>query len=76
MLRGFYQGTGTAAADIYALSLSLVDNRLFLDVGLPLAIGSLFRVTHVVTKLRSLPTDLTFRHRNTSRFLLSIMTAE
>jgi hypothetical protein len=76
MLRGFYQGAGTAGTNLHALSLSLVKHGLFLDVGLPLSIGSLFGVTHVVTKLRPFTADLTFRHRNTSRLLLMIITGE
>ena len=76
MLRGFYQGAGTAGTNMHALALTLVKHRLFLDVGLPLAIGGLFGVAHIVTKLRSLTADLTFRHRNTSRFLLMIIPSE
>ena len=76
MLRGLYQGAGAAGTNVHTLSLTLVKHRLFLDVGLPLAIGGRFRVAHIVTKLRSLSTDLTFRHRHTSQILRMIITGE
>jgi hypothetical protein len=53
-----------------SLKFALVKHQLFLYVGLPLAIRSPFRVAHIVTELGTLTTDLTFRHRNSSRFLL------
>jgi hypothetical protein len=74
MLTSFYEGARTASANVHALPFSLVEHHLFLDVGFPLSIGGLFGVTHTVTELRPLSTDLTFRHRSTSLSRLMITT--
>ena len=72
MLASSYEGAGTASANVHALPLSLVEHHLFLDVGFPLPIGGLFGVTHTVTELRPLTTNLTLCHCSTSLYLLKL----
>jgi hypothetical protein len=70
VLAGLDERAGAARTNMHSLTFTLVLHQLFLDIGLPLTICSLFRVTYIVTKLRSLTADLTFRHCCTSRSLL------
>jgi hypothetical protein len=67
------QGTGTTSTDVHTLSLALIKHHLLLNIGFPLPIGSFFGVAHIVTKLRPLTTNLTFRHRST---FLSMIAAD
>ena len=66
LLRGFNKGTSTAGADVNPLSLALIKHELFLNIRLPLTIGGLFGVAHIVTELRSFTTYLTLCHLSTS----------
>ena len=64
-LAGFDERTGATGTDVHTLSLALIGHRSLLYVGFPLPIGGPFGVAHIVTKLRSLAADLTFRHFST-----------
>ena len=65
MLARFDQGTSTTSTNVHALLLALIKHHLLLDIRFPLPISSFFGVTHIVTKLRPLTTNLTFRHCST-----------
>ena len=64
-LASFDECSGATGTDVHTLSLALIQHRSFLYVGFPLPIGGLFGVAHIMTKLRSLAADLTFRHFST-----------
>jgi hypothetical protein len=66
LLRGFYKGTSTTGADVNPLSFALVKHQFLLNIRLPLTIGGLFRVAHIMTELRSFTTYLTLCHLSTS----------
>ena len=79
-LRRLVQGTQATGADVDLFGLPLDLNRYPLDVGTPLTVRAPLRMADIVSKLRSLATNLTFCHyitpfryraRRTSPFVLS-----
>jgi hypothetical protein len=55
---------------MHPLLFTLIIDSFLLDIWFPLPISGRFGVAYIVTKLRPLATNLTFRHHNTSSMLL------
>lgn len=63
---GFVQCPQAACAELHPLGPTVLVNCDFLDVWLPLTLGSNVRMAHVVPERRSLAAHFTFGHDSTS----------
>ena len=76
MLRsGFFSylilGAQASGTQIEAFPLSVYGKGNWMDIGQPVAVGTMFRVTYIMTKLGGFPTQITFHNGITTSLLLS-----